>query len=381
MTPYAFRFRLFPLLLSFFLALFALSGVQAQSVVPTPNPLIPQKISVATRVVPPMVIKDEKGELSGFSIDLWNLIARDLNISFSYRQFATLPELLASVQDKSSDLGISAISITAERERSFDFSQPILDAGLQIMVRADRSGPPPLYATLWNVMTSQAMRELFWLLLILALVPVPLVYVLERRNPASIMYSDVPSGSVAKSLWWTISALAGQAPGTPTSTVGRVLGLVWMFVGVVFISYFTATVTSSLTVKQLDSAISKLDDLSGKRVATVRASSTEAFLRAQRIEPVAFTQISEAYAALQADRIDAIVFDAPVLNYHAAREGKGKAITVGPVLKPESYGIVFADDNPIRKTINESLLRLKESGQHEAIRKKWFGGADTGAGS
>lgn len=340
-----------------------------------------QKLNVTTRLVAPMVMKDDKGQLTGFSIDLWAAIARDLNVTFEMKEIVTLPDLLASVRDKSADLAIAAISITAEREREFDFSQPILDAGLQIMVRADRGGPPPLYATLWNVMTSGPMRDLFGLMLVLVLLPVPIVWLLERRNPASVVHAETKPAQVGNSLWWSITAMAGQATDMPRSFLGRTMAILWMFTGVVFISYFTATVTASLTVKQLDSAISKLEDLSGKRVGTVRASSTEAFLKSQRVDAIGFVQISEAFAALQGDRLDAVVFDAPVLNYYASREGKGKVIAVGTVLKPESYGILFADDSPTRKAVNQSLLRLKESGEHEAIRRKWFGGPDTGAGS
>lgn len=364
-------------------AVAALLGSFSPTVAQSPTPAVTpgQPLRVATRVVPPMVMKDDKGQLTGFSIDLWTAIARDLNLSYQMREIVTLPDLLGSVRDRSADLAIAAISITAEREQEFDFSQPILDAGLQIMVRADRGGPPPLYATLWNLMTSGPMRDLFLLMVVLVILPVPIIWLLERRDPDSLAHGRTPVAQVGNSLWWSVTAIAGQAKDSPRSLLGRVLAVLWMFTGVVFISYFTATVTASLTVKQLDSAISKLEDLPGKRVGTVRASSTDNFLKAQRVDTIGFTQISEALAALQADRLDAVVFDAPVLNYYAAREGRGKVIIVGAVLKPESYGILFADDSPTRKAVNQSLLRLKENGEHEAIRRKWFGGAETGAGS
>lgn len=347
-----------------------------QSAVPAST----QPLTVATRVVPPMVIKDNKGDLSGFSIDLWNAIARDLNMAFTYREIAALPDLLASVQTKQADLAVAAISITAERERIFDFSQPILDAGLQIMVRADRGGPPPLYATLWSLMTSGPMRDLFVLMLLLAIIPVPLVYLSERRKPDSVIHAPSGAGKIGNSLWWSITTMAGQAPDMPRSLLGRFIAVAWIFTGVVFISYFTATVTASLTVRQLDSSISKLDDLPGKRVGTVRASTADTFLRAQRIETSGFVQIKDAFDALQSDRLDAVVFDAPVLSFHAAREGKGKVVVVGTILKPEAYGILFANDNPLRKAVNQSLLKLRENGEHEAIRRKWFGGAEAAAG-
>lgn len=44
-----------------------------------------------------------------------------------------MQELLATLKSQEATLGISAISITAERELELDFSQRMFDAGLQIL--------------------------------------------------------------------------------------------------------------------------------------------------------------------------------------------------------------------------------------------------------
>ena len=91
-------------------------------------------LRVATRVVPPLVV-DQSGMLGGFSIDLWNSIADRLKAKANYQIAEDISGLLETVRSGNADLGISAISITSTREVEFDFSQPILSAGLQIMVR------------------------------------------------------------------------------------------------------------------------------------------------------------------------------------------------------------------------------------------------------
>ena len=42
----------------------------------------------------------------------------------------------STLRSRKADVGVGAVSITSAREREFDFSQPILNAGLQIMVRS-----------------------------------------------------------------------------------------------------------------------------------------------------------------------------------------------------------------------------------------------------
>ena len=78
---------------------------------------------------------DQQGQLSGFSIDLWNKIAERLQVKTSYQIAPDVRALLEEVRSGKAEVGIAAISITAAREKEFDFSQPMLNAGLQIMVR------------------------------------------------------------------------------------------------------------------------------------------------------------------------------------------------------------------------------------------------------
>ncbi len=110
---------------------------------------------VATRVIPPFVFAD-KGELSGFSIDLWRSIATKLGIDSKFVEYSTVPDLLSAVKDSKANVGIAAISITAERQESFDFSLPMFAAGLQIMVR------PPLcdsFAGIWYCFAAGCSRS------------------------------------------------------------------------------------------------------------------------------------------------------------------------------------------------------------------------------
>ena len=67
-----------------------------------------------------------------------------------------------------------------------------------------------------------------------------------------------------------------------------------------------------------------------------------------------------------------MVFDAPVLLYHAAHEGAGKVEVVGPVFRKENYGIVFTPGSPWRKPVNAALLKLREDGSYDALVQKWF---------
>jgi ABC-type amino acid transport substrate-binding protein len=93
---------------------------------------------VATKILPPFVT-EENGELGGFSIELWKKIAQELEAKSDFKKTESIPGLLSALTAKQADLSIAAISVTAAREKDFDFSQPIFDAGLQILVRSQGS--------------------------------------------------------------------------------------------------------------------------------------------------------------------------------------------------------------------------------------------------
>jgi len=320
------------------------------------------------------MVVDDHGRLTGFSIELWNSIAEKLKFATEYKVTPDVGALLEAVQSGKADLGIAAISITAERDRDFDFSQPILEAGLQILVRGNSAAGPenPLVEFL-RLLSSPTIAVWLGIALLLIIVPAHILWLFERHHPQGIVPDRRYFPGIFHAMWWAASTLATQAEQMPRHWFARVLAILWMFVGVVFVAYYTAQLTATLTVQQIRGAISGPDDLPGKRVATTRGSTAAAYLRAQKVELVQVEQIEDAYKLLLDKQVDAVVFDAPVLSYYAGHDGKGKVQLVGPVFRKENFGIVFPSDSPLRKEVDRALLDLRENGTYQRLEETWFG--------
>ncbi|MGL4242152.1 MAG: transporter substrate-binding domain-containing protein, partial [Beijerinckiaceae bacterium] len=164
----------------------------------------------------------------------------------------------------------------------------------------------------------------------------------------------------------------------PKSPVGRFMSALAIVVSVIFVAFFTATVTSALTVQQLKSGISGIEDLPGKTVATVTGSTSAAFLRKSGIATIEAPRGIAAAQLLVEKKADAVVFDSPVLQYIAAGQLRGQVKVVGEVFRRENYGILFPEESPLRKPVNAALLRLKEDGTYDMIYRKWFQRDDKG---
>lgn len=332
-------------------------------------------LKVATRVLPPMVIENGGG-LSGFSIDLWNEIATRLKVRTSYQVNPDVRALLAQVTDGAADLGISAISITSERHKIVDFSQPMLNAGLHILVRGQGESESNPLTDLLRLLFSPAILVWLGIGLLFIIVPAHLVFLLERRHPNGMIPTTRYFPGIFHAMYWAASTLATQADSMPRQWVARILAVLWMFTGVVFVAFYTAQLTATLTVQRIQGSINGPDDLPGKRAATTRGSTAAAWLREQRAEVVEVTRFAEATEALRERRVDAVVFDAPVLLYYAAHEGKGQVQVVGPTFRKEDYGIAFPLGSPLRKQVDVTLLGLREDGTFQRLYDRWFATAD-----
>lgn len=334
----------------------------------------PSSLRVATRVLPPLVV-EEKGALTGFSIDLWNSIAERLKVKTEYQTAPDVRALLDAVRTGKADLGIAAISITAARDREFDFSQPMMNAGLQILVRGKGASAEsnPL-RDLLNLLFSPVILVWLGIALLLILIPAHLVWLLERGRPDGIIPSRNYFPGIFYALYWAASTLATQADQMPRQWLARVLAVLWMFTAVVFVAFYTAQLAATLTVQQIQGGIDGPEDLPGKQVATTKGSTAAEYLRQLNAEVLEFSSIADAFQALLDKRADAVVFDAPVLLYFASHDGKGKVQVVGAVFRKEDYGIVFRPGSPLRKRVDGALLALREDGSYQRLYEKWFGG-------
>lgn len=341
---------------------------------PLRRPLAGMTLRMATRVVPPFVIKKD-GALTGFSIDLGAALAEAVGVKLETDELQTLPELLDAVRLQKSDIGLAAISITAKREEEFDFSQPMFDSGLQILTRSSGGSSGLSFAAIRRMIASGPVLDLVTFLAALILLIAHVVWFFDRKHPdGGRRYYP----GIFKAIYWATGASGGQQPYAPHSALARVIGALTVFTSIIVVAYFTAAVTSSMTVDQLKSDINGPDDLPGKKIGTVVGSTSAAYLAQAKLKGTEFGKIADAFDALIAKDVDAVVYDAPVLLYFAATDGKDKTAMAGPVFRREAYGIVFPQGSPFLKPINAALLKLRESGGYDAIYRKWFGAAPGG---
>jgi polar amino acid transport system substrate-binding protein len=332
------------------------------------------ELRVVTRVLPPLVVEQPDGKFSGFSIELWNKIAEKLYLKFKYHAAPNVGALLEDVRAGKADVGVAAISIVSKREAEFDFSQPILNAGLQIMVRGrGEADANPLWDLL-GLLFSPTILVWLGIALLLIIIPAHIVWFLERNQQDGIIPTKYYIPGIFYASYWAAATLATQAEQAPKHWIARIVTVLWMFTAIVFVAFYTAQLTATLTVQRLEGGINGPEDLPGKKVATTKGSTAAKAAGELRAEVTEVERIEDAYKALLDKQVDAVVFDAPVLLFFAAKEGKGRVQMVGAPFRKEDYGIVFPRNHPLRKQVNVVLLGLREDGTYQQLYDKWFAG-------
>ncbi|MGL5810529.1 MAG: transporter substrate-binding domain-containing protein, partial [Nocardioides sp.] len=301
-----------------------------------------EEVVISTKPIAPFVFVGEDGEVSGYSVDLWNEIADRIDVTSRYVARDDVADLIDDVASGKAAVGIAAISMTPEREDVVGFSYPYYDSGLKILVRKEGSGT---WDTVRAKLTSpQVLYPVAGFgLLIVAIAH--LVWLFERRTESDDFPKPYLRG-VWEGLFWSVVTVTtgGDAEKRLRRVGGRVVGMAWMLFGLFVVAYLTASVTSALTIAELKSGITGFGDLPAGSVVTVEDTVAEQYLTDRQIEHRTVPTIERAQDALLDGRVDAFVYDAPVLDYFAGTAGSGKVEVVGAMAKPDTYGIALHDD-------------------------------------
>ncbi len=233
---------------------------------------------MAIKAAPPFAFKVEDGTWSGLSVDLWRKLAERTHLKFRFVEVPDVQAQIDGVAKGQFDAATAAITVTADRERVVDFTQPFYVTGLGVATSLNREAS---WRPIVNSLTSFGFLQAILALMGLSLTVGVLLWLFERRKN-----EDFGGGilqGLFSSMWWSTIAATQASTGNfgPQTTPGRVLAVIWMMGSIIAIAIFTAGVTSVLTVERMEGIVQSESDLTNVRVGNVSHSSTAAYLELQ----------------------------------------------------------------------------------------------------
>jgi polar amino acid transport system substrate-binding protein len=299
--------------------------------------------------------------------------AAEIGLSVRYERYDSFGGMLEAVQNGDADAAIANISITADRERLMDFTQPIFDGGVQVMLRAEGGAR----GNILSVILTRDVGILVLSAVLLLLAGGMIMYLFERNHQP--YFDHPPKEAVFPAFWWALNIVVngGFEERMPQSRPGRAFGVVLVIGSLFFVSIFVAQITAALTVNAIHDSVEKLGDLEGRAIGTIEASTTADFLTTRGISHFKYDGLAEMLDAFETDEIEVVVFDGPILAYYVQTKGLGKARLIDRVYRPEKYGMVFTEGNIFREAVDQAFLRLREDGTYDSLVFKWFGASYT----
>jgi len=350
----------------------------AQAPVAAPAPSAPAAagpriVRVGVYEVPPFAEPDAALKWKGFAVVLFEASAIQLQMIPEFRQYANIDDLMSAVEKGEVEAGIGNIMVTSKRLTQVDFSQPILDGGLRVMVPSDRTHT---LRRLWNGLVDDGhVQVLFWALVGMLVLSVVVMAVLRRLDQE---FSKHWHEGFAEAMYHVVSVMmTGKTsykgkigPGW----LGRVIATVWLVFGVASVAYVTSSITSVMTADTISDAVHGPKDLPGRTVGVITGSVGARYCAEHGIDVVTYDTLDEAARALADRMTDAVVSDAQSLEYYDVSHPQVNVAVVGEMFERRHYAFPInraAED--LRRRIDVVLVGLREDGMLEQLRRRSFG--------
>lgn len=327
-------------------------------------------LTVAYTRAAPFIITDN-AQPEGISIWLWEKIASNLDLEYQLVEM-NFTDILKGLETGTIDVSINPLTVTSQRNKKMNFTAPFYASNSTVAVRKSSSFQKFLQF-LKSFFSLTFLSGLVALILVIAFFGL-IAWLFERKqNPEHFRsgWSGVWDG-----LWWSVVTMTtvGYGDKAPKSNGGKLVALIWMFSGLLFISGFTASVASSLTVNQLKWNPSKIADYKSEQIGTIKSTGTEAFLRAHFFKKIMpYSGLTEGLDGLLKEETVAFLYDEPILKYMVNNELAYANLEVLPVkFDLQFYAFAFSDGHDaINKQVSQKILEFTESMEWRLILEEY----------
>ncbi|XP_031479882.1 glutamate receptor 2.4-like [Nymphaea colorata] len=287
---------------------------------------------------------------------------------------STYDDLVKGVYLQNYDAVVGDTTITAERAKLVDFTMPYADTGVTMIVanKAERKMSAliflrPLTKELW--LTTGAFFVLTGFV----------IWILEHRiNPD---FRGPPSAQMGIIFYFAFSTMVFAHRERLASNLSRVVVIVWVFVVLILTQSYMASLTSMLTVQQLQPTVTDIDTLlrDGESIGCQNGSFVRNMLINQLKVPESqlklYTSPAEYADALvngsQKGGVGAIFDEIPYIRLFLAKYCRGFAMA-GPIYKAGGFGFVFPRGSPFVAAVSRAILNVTEADRLLEIEERLY---------
>ncbi|KAM3257606.1 hypothetical protein ACQJBY_049739 [Aegilops geniculata] len=324
-------------------------------------------------------VKYEGGpEDKGFCIKVFDEVVANLpyQVPYTYRGFndgkgnsnGTYDELIYKLYLKEYDAVVGDVTILANRSLYVDFTLPYTESGVRMLVPVlDRRQKTawtflkPLTTDLWLGTGAFVVFTGF------------VVWCIENHED----FKGTPANQIGSVFYFSFSTLVFAHREKIKNNLSRIVVVVWLFVVLIVQQSYTASLSSILTVEQLQPTVTNLDEVirKGSHVGYLNDSFMPGLLKSLKIDEskmIALNSVEEYNDALSTGKVAVIVDEIPYLKLFLSKYCHNYTMT-GPIYRFDGFGYAFPLGSPLTADITRGILKLASSGKMAELQKELYG--------
>ncbi|XP_043700312.1 glutamate receptor 3.2-like [Telopea speciosissima] len=195
---------------------------------------------------------------------------------------------------------------------------------------------------------------------------------LYQRYSDPEVYGGLITKQIGAMLWFSVTTFFSTQIAMLNGLIPRVVAGVWQFVVLIVTAFFTASLTSRMTVSQLEPAVVDIDFLKTANAAV--GCNGNSFIVSYLIDVLGFkpestkkiASIDDYPLALSSGDIKAAFFVELQANALQGYTKAGQKYTLG------GFGFAFKKGSPLAFDISEAILKLIEKGKLEHLQRNFL---------
>ena len=352
-------------LLLLFLGPHLLAAQTGRDLPPEPQ----KKLVVGVLHDPPYIVKKENGEWTGINVDIWKVVAQDLNADYEFKEMS-FHELIEALQNNRIDISIEAFFVLAERQKLIDYSFAFGNTRLAVATLREKLDHP--WWTAVKIFFSWGTLKVLGFMGLLLGGLGFLFWLIERKSNLDHFGGGILNG-IGSGIYWVGSTLAsGVCFGiTLKSLTARILGLIWMLACTVALSALIASLTSALFTTRSMTPVIDEETLRHMRLGGVVGSAESITLKNLGGKYVLYPDEETALRAMLRGEVDGFLYDGITLHWYKDNEYEGKISVYPTHCKQYAFAFGLPEDSPLRPKVNYAILTLKEKPDWSFLLKRY----------
>ncbi|KAM4130329.1 hypothetical protein ACJW30_01G092700 [Castanea mollissima] len=323
-------------------------------------------------------------DVKGYSIDIFKAVMKALpyNVDYEFIPFAkpngesagTYNDMVYQVYLGNFDAVAGDTTIVANRTNYIDFTLPYTESGVAMVVPIKENDRKNAWVFLkpltWDLWITSGVFFVF-----IGFV----VWALEHRINEE--FRGPPSHEIGTSLWYSFSTMVFAQKANLLSNLARIVVIIWDFVVLILTQSYTASLTSLLTIQQLQPTITDVNQLlkNGDHVGYLEGSFVLGALKEMNFD------VSKLMAYKSAEECDELLSKGSANGGIAAAFDEipcikillskycSKYTMVQFISKTDGLGFVFPKGSPFISDVSRAILNVTKGEKMKEIEKTWLG--------